>query len=102
MEQASPPLLPPTCVLCLEKPHVAAACNHHHFPRFRTCARASHGLHYKEIQRLRLLCHDVADAHRHGSKEQVGPRPNPVEQRAVLVQHDLGVEYGKSSHWICL
>jgi hypothetical protein len=54
-------------------------------------------MYYAKVQRLWLLCHDAADAHRHGSKEQVGPRPNLVKQRALLVQHDLGAEYGKSS-----
>jgi hypothetical protein len=95
MESSGSRLPASSRLLRVESSHVAPRGHHNHVSYFRAGPRASDGLYNTEVQRLRFLRYDATDAYRHGTEEQVGQRQDTAEQCTVLVQHDLGPEYGK-------
>lgn len=95
MEHPGAPLLPAPRLLSVQESSLSATRYSDNVSYIGTRSRTGHGLHYKEIPRLWLLCHDVADAYRYGSEEQVCQGQDIAEQRAVLVQYGVGTEYGE-------
>jgi hypothetical protein len=95
VEQASSSLLPETRLLGVARPHVSPHGHGNHISHQRTRTRTGHGLHHAQVSRLRLHCHDVADADCHGPALQVGQGPDSFEQCALLVLHDPWIVNGK-------
>jgi hypothetical protein len=79
MEHPRAQLLPAPRLLGVAGPHVARTGNAHHLPHQRASARARHGLHREETQRIWVCCHDAANADCHGAEEPVAEGPDAVK-----------------------
>lgn len=58
-------------------------------------SRIDHGVHHAQVSWLWFRGYDASDADCACSAQSVGQEEEFVEQCALLVQHDLGIEYGE-------
>lgn len=64
-------LLQTTRIQRLPHDHVATRSNFHHVLDQLIGPRARHGLHHAQVPRVRIHCHDAADANRAGAADAV-------------------------------
>jgi len=50
-------------------------------------------MHHSQVPRVRLLCHDAADADSLDPAQSMDPQQDYPEQCPVLVQYDFGSEH---------
>ncbi len=97
MEHPRPQFLPAARLLRLERcEDVAAGRNRHHVLHQCRGARTSDGLHYSEVQRLRLRTDDAPNAFCHDPEASMDAQKELAQQCHVLDMHDHGPEFSKS------